>query len=210
MTNEQQQQQTHQNHQQRLARRRTSSTASLELNLLQDDEDGLEFELEASAIHNDNNTNNLSSEKDRQEQQVQQQQQQQQQQSSTSTRRDHVHYLSTLFAGVGSGALSSFICAPLDLIRTRMQVWGEIQDKQGNKKKITPGEAFRAIIKKEGPKGIFRGLVRSHFSCYCLCQPKRMKTMKLTLYFHKTCKLTIIGCNIVNCTIILGCIFSVI
>jgi hypothetical protein len=209
MTNEQQQQQTHQNHQQRLARRRTSSTASLELNLLQDDEDGLEFELEASAIHNDNNTNNLSSEKDRQEQQVQQQQQQQQQ-SSTSTRRDHVHYLSTLFAGVGSGALSSFICAPLDLIRTRMQVWGEIQDKQGNKKKITPGEAFRAIIKKEGPKGIFRGLVRSHFSCYCLCQPKRMKTMKLTLYFHKTCKLTIIGCNIVNCTIILGCIFSII
>jgi hypothetical protein len=157
MTNEQQpQQQTHQNNQQRLTRRRTTSTtASLELNLLQGDEEELEFELESSAVHNDNNTNSLSNGKDRQEQQQQVQ------------RRDHVHYLSTLFAGVGSGALSSFICAPLDLIRTRMQVWGEIQDKQGNKKKITPGEAFRAIIKKEGPKGIFRGLVSSHFSCYC-------------------------------------------
>ena len=157
MTNEQQpqqQQQTHQIHRQRLTRRRTTSTtASLELNLLQDDENELEFELESSAAHNDNNTNSLSSGKDRHKQQQVQQ-------------RDHVHFLSTLFAGVGSGALSSFICAPLDLIRTRMQVWGEIQDKQGNKKKFT--ETFRAIIKKEGPKGIFRGLVSSHFSCYCV------------------------------------------
>ena len=96
--------------------------------------------------------------------------------------RDHVHYLSTLFAGVGSGALSSFICAPLDLIRTRMQVWGDIQQQQqqkaiagahdtqqhGKSSKFyrkraipsigSPSEAFRAILKKEGPKGMFRGL----------------------------------------------------
>lgn len=99
--------------------------------------------------------------------------------------RDHVHYLSTLFAGVGSGALSSFICAPLDLIRTRMQVWGDIQQQQqqqqqnsmknghdaqqhGKNSKLyrnraipsigSPSEAFRAILKKEGPRGMFRGL----------------------------------------------------
>ena len=181
MTNEQQpqqqqrqQQQTHQIHQQRLTRRRTTSTtASLELNLLQDDENELEFELESSAAHNDYNTNSLSSGKDRHKQQQQQVQQ-----------RDHVHFLSTLFAGVGSGALSSFICAPLDLIRTRMQVWGEIQDKQGNKKKITPGEAFRVIIKKEGPKGIFRGLVSSHFSCYCVMLLLLLLLRQLKCYIH--------------------------
>ena len=97
--------------------------------------------------------------------------------------RDHVHYLSTLLAGVGSGALSSFICAPLDLIRTRMQVWGDIkqqqqQQQQKSQQRLTshpktqqhdrmrrklptigsPAEAFRAILKKEGPKGMFRGL----------------------------------------------------
>mmetsp|Transcript_11490 Transcript_11490/g.29078 ORF Transcript_11490/g.29078 Transcript_11490/m.29078 type:complete len:391 (-) Transcript_11490:2326-3498(-) len=83
--------------------------------------------------------------------------------------RDHVHYLSTLFAGVGSGALSSFICAPLDLIRTRMQVWGDIQQQQQQKQSSSkvsstnasigsPSKAFRAILKKEGPKGMFRGL----------------------------------------------------
>ena len=242
MTNEQQpqqqhqqQQQTHQIHRQRLTRRRTTSTtASLELNLLQDDENELEFELESSAAHNDNNTSSLSSGKDRHKQQQQQQQVQQ---------RDHVHFLSTLFAGVGSGALSSFICAPLDLIRTRMQVWGEIQDKQGNKKKITPGEAFRTIIKKEGPKGIFRGLVSSHFSCYFVVLLLLLLLRQLKCYIHinkhahklfsfflvfanqnertceryqtntllfKTCKLIILGCNIINCTIILGCIFSIV
>ena len=98
--------------------------------------------------------------------------------------RDHFHYLSTLFAGVGSGALSGFVCAPLDLIRTRMQVWGDIQQRQQqqHQQKSTgkapstqqpsrnlhrnrsipstnsPSEAFRAILKKEGPRGMFRGL----------------------------------------------------
>jgi len=94
-----------------------------------------------------------------------------QRQQENRNRRDHVHYFSTLVAGVGSGALSSFVCAPLDLIRTRMQVWGDIQQEQemkrarqpnsgrnGPTKSITPAEAFRVILKKEGPKGMFRGL----------------------------------------------------
>ncbi|CAJ1953602.1 unnamed protein product [Cylindrotheca closterium] len=67
------------------------------------------------------------------------------------------HFISTLAAGVGSGALSSTICAPLDLMRTRMQVWGDMSSSfQGEK--ITPTQVFQEIYQKEGPKGMFRGL----------------------------------------------------
>jgi len=115
----------------------------------------------------------------------QEQQEQEQHRQRNEHERDHIHYFSTLLAGVGSGALSSFVCAPLDLVRTRMQVWGDIQQEQKAKqaqqrqrpkfgtidssssssnrtrtstKPVTPAEAFRVILKKEGPKGMFRGL----------------------------------------------------
>mmetsp|Transcript_10622 Transcript_10622/g.25658 ORF Transcript_10622/g.25658 Transcript_10622/m.25658 type:complete len:374 (-) Transcript_10622:140-1261(-) len=67
------------------------------------------------------------------------------------------HFVSTLAAGVGSGALSSTICAPLDLMRTRMQVWGDMS-KSFKGEKIKPSEVFQEIYQKEGPKGMFRGL----------------------------------------------------
>jgi solute carrier family 25 folate transporter 32 len=70
--------------------------------------------------------------------------------------RDFSHFLSTFVAGVGSGALSSIICAPLDLIRTRMQVWGDVKLK--GKVPFSPAQAFQEILKKEGWKGCFRGL----------------------------------------------------
>jgi len=38
--------------------------------------------------------------------------------------------LSSLIAGVGSGAASSIACAPLDLVRTRMQVMGDLTQQQ--------------------------------------------------------------------------------
>lgn len=67
------------------------------------------------------------------------------------------HFVSTLAAGVGSGALSSTICAPLDLMRTRMQVWGDMSSSfQGEK--LKPRQVFQEIYQKEGPKGMFRGL----------------------------------------------------
>jgi len=171
-----------------LTRRASSTTGSLELNLLQDDEDELEFSHNTTSNYDNNVTNDDTTIRHHPNQDhnstLPQQHQQQHQ------RRDHVYYLSVLFAGAGSGALSSFICAPLDLIRTRMQVWGEIQQEpkqkssnsnstgtgtssttnnsnnnksklnniMNNNKKITPAEAFRAIIKKEGLMGIFRGL----------------------------------------------------
>jgi solute carrier family 25 folate transporter 32 len=63
------------------------------------------------------------------------------------------HLLSTFSAGAGSGALASVICAPLDLIRTRMQVWSDV-DMAGT----TPKKAFQEILQKEGWRGMFRGL----------------------------------------------------
>lgn len=68
--------------------------------------------------------------------------------------RDSYHFTSTFAAGVGSGALSSIICAPLDLIRTRMQVWGDISLKTP----ATPSSVFHEILQKEGYQGLFRGL----------------------------------------------------
>lgn len=67
--------------------------------------------------------------------------------------RDATHFLSTFVAGVGSGALASFICAPLDLIRTRMQVWGDVMNES-----VGPRQAFLEILEREGWKGCFRGL----------------------------------------------------
>ena len=68
--------------------------------------------------------------------------------------RDGRHFLSTFVAGVGSGALSSVICAPLDLVRTRMQVWGDVMHSNVG----GPVQAFQTILKNEGWKGCFRGL----------------------------------------------------
>ena len=68
--------------------------------------------------------------------------------------RDIVHALSTLTAGAGSGALASMICAPLDLVRTRMQVWGDVVG--GKKQSLI--QMVSAIIKQDGWQGCFRGL----------------------------------------------------
>jgi solute carrier family 25 folate transporter 32 len=66
--------------------------------------------------------------------------------------RDARHFASTFVAGVGSGVLASILCAPLDLIRTRMQVWGGVMGQ------TTPRQAFQEILEREGWKGMFRGL----------------------------------------------------
>ena len=39
------------------------------------------------------------------------------------------NFVSSLIAGVGSGSLASVVCAPLDLVRTRMQVAGGLEAK---------------------------------------------------------------------------------
>lgn len=47
--------------------------------------------------------------------------------ASQQTRSDPIYFYSSLVAGVGSGALASILCAPLDLVRVRMQVWGQVR-----------------------------------------------------------------------------------
>jgi len=81
--------------------------------------------------------------------------------------------LASLLAGVGSGALSSLACAPLDLIRTRLQVLGSVQVSsravEGRGTNVKPLSTsshpsasvigtLRSIVKEEGWRGCFRGL----------------------------------------------------
>jgi len=101
----------------------------------------------------------------------------------TSTKENKTyphHFISSLLSGVGSGALSSIACAPLDLIRTRMQVMGDVhvpnvsnnsETKAGHSTKIFTRQHFhrsaqslsvyraiRDVIATDGIKGCFRGL----------------------------------------------------
>ncbi|CAB9508415.1 dinucleotide transporter 2, mitochondrial [Seminavis robusta] len=78
----------------------------------------------------------------------------QQQQQQSTLQRDPVYLWSSLFAGVGSGALSSVICAPLDLVRTRLQVWTDLKKAPASSLR----EALVDIGRTEGFTGYFRGL----------------------------------------------------
>jgi hypothetical protein len=76
--------------------------------------------------------------------------------------------LTSLVAGAGSGTASSIACAPLDLIRTRMQVMGELNktnnkstsshtsSKAGNSVSIV--RFIRDVYHADGVRGCFRGL----------------------------------------------------
>jgi len=71
--------------------------------------------------------------------------------------RDPIYLWSSLVAGSGSGALASVICAPLDLIRTRLQVWTAVKGSKGEAASTLP-RMLNDIIKSEGWRGCFRGL----------------------------------------------------
>ena len=75
--------------------------------------------------------------------------------SQQQQQRDPIHFYASLAAGVGSGALSSVMCAPLDLVRTRLQVWSDLHHKLPT---ATLKQAFVDIFQKEGWRGYFRGL----------------------------------------------------
>ena len=71
--------------------------------------------------------------------------------------RDPIYLWSSLVAGAGRGALASVICAPLDLIRTRLQVWTAVKGSKGEAASTLP-RMLNDIIKSEGWRGCFRGL----------------------------------------------------
>lgn len=81
---------------------------------------------------------------------------------STSHRRpskralERDHFSSSIIAGVGSGSLASVVCAPLDLVRTRLQVAGAIENKVSQPPKIL--KSLHEIYLSDGVRGCFRGL----------------------------------------------------
>jgi hypothetical protein len=91
-------------------------------------------------------------------------------------RRDPIYMYCSLVAGLASGTVSSIVCAPLDLVRTRLQVWGDVV---GNLKNTSTSSRwfvlhmFRDIIQNEGIRGCFRGLtatlltVPTFWGVYC-------------------------------------------
>lgn len=77
-------------------------------------------------------------------------------------------FFSSLLAGVGSGSLASVVCAPLDLVRTRMQAVGGI-DKRTSVAAVTNNsshnshnprivQSLHQIYVNDGVRGCFRGL----------------------------------------------------
>eukprot|EP00561_Arcocellulus_cornucervis_P001513 CAMPEP_0185808548 /NCGR_PEP_ID=MMETSP1322-20130828/5672_1 /TAXON_ID=265543 /ORGANISM="Minutocellus polymorphus, Strain RCC2270" /LENGTH=375 /DNA_ID=CAMNT_0028504771 /DNA_START=427 /DNA_END=1554 /DNA_ORIENTATION=+ len=66
------------------------------------------------------------------------------------------HMISSLVAGMGSGVLASVVCAPLDLIRTRMQVMASTRGH--NMPSLSVYRALADIVKQDGIRGCFRGL----------------------------------------------------
>jgi len=77
-----------------------------------------------------------------------QQQQRQQQQRQEK--------LASFLAGISSGSLASVVCAPLDLVRTRLQVQGSMLSEL--KEEMGFSRMFRDIIRNDGLVGCFRGL----------------------------------------------------
>lgn len=65
------------------------------------------------------------------------------------------NFMSSIIAGVGSGSLASIVCAPLDLLRTRMQVVGGLENGSTNPKII---KSIYEIYVSDGIRGCFRGL----------------------------------------------------
>lgn len=68
---------------------------------------------------------------------------------------DKLNFYSSMFAGVGSGSLASIVCAPLDLVRTRMQVAGGLDGAKANPKIV---QSIYEIYLSDGVRGCFRGL----------------------------------------------------
>jgi hypothetical protein len=89
---------------------------------------------------------------------------------------DPAYFYASLVAGAGSGAISSILCAPLDLIRVRMQVWGVVMDSSKGRgtTKVIP-TMIKDTWRREGFRGFFRGLgatlltVPVFWAVYCKC-----------------------------------------
>uniref|UniRef100_A0A7S2K0U6 Mitochondrial carrier protein n=1 Tax=Leptocylindrus danicus TaxID=163516 RepID=A0A7S2K0U6_9STRA len=85
-------------------------------------------------------------------------QQQTQTQPQPKQQRNNKDKLASGAAGAASGIISSVLCAPLDLVKTRLQVQGSLAAAAGNSAEMTTAQMFADIIKHDGYMGCFRGL----------------------------------------------------
>jgi len=86
----------------------------------------------------------------------------------TSSTVENYRMWISFFAGVGSSAAASVFCAPLDLVRTRLQVLGEITTVPGTGASSTTStsliKSFQDILRVDGVRGCFRGLGATLFT----------------------------------------------
>jgi solute carrier family 25 (mitochondrial phosphate transporter), member 23/24/25/41 len=70
------------------------------------------------------------------------------------------HFVDSLVCGATSGICSSLITYPADVLRRRLQVRG-LQQRQGTLglDGVGPWSELKSIIKSEGPRGLYRGLL---------------------------------------------------
>mmetsp|Transcript_7934 Transcript_7934/g.9210 ORF Transcript_7934/g.9210 Transcript_7934/m.9210 type:complete len:355 (+) Transcript_7934:22-1086(+) len=68
------------------------------------------------------------------------------------------NFMCSIIAGAGSGMASSVACAPLDLVRTRMQVMGSLEGGGGTTPSMSLLSSMKEIVHRDGVRGCFRGL----------------------------------------------------
>jgi len=86
-------------------------------------------------------------------------------QSSAATAAKQPNKAATMgasfLAGSAGGAMGSICCAPLDIVKTQMQVWGSINKLKPGEQQKEPPKIFKMlgrIVERNGVPGLFRGL----------------------------------------------------
>ena len=75
--------------------------------------------------------------------------------------RHYTQFLISLISGVGGGLLTTIVCAPLDVVKIRLQVQGSL-----GLLKYSGGtsQVLRMIYREEGIRGVFKGLGPAMFT----------------------------------------------
>ena len=75
---------------------------------------------------------------------------------SSQAKQDKNSLSISMFAGMGAGTLCTVLCAPLDVVKVRLQIQGSI--KTPHKYNGSVLSVLRVIYREEGVRGVFRGM----------------------------------------------------
>ncbi|OUZ99939.1 Mitochondrial carrier protein [Macleaya cordata] len=78
--------------------------------------------------------------------------------NSSPNRDDPPSYKSVAVAGVGTGALQSFLLSPVELVKIRLQLQTTRPKKHPRDHQEGPISIAKGILRREGVRGIYRGL----------------------------------------------------